>query len=97
MQSTTNTRIAVDLAKSVFEVAVSHRPGVVAERHRLSRARFSRFLALASINTGVIVVIWIVEAVAVCLDTVSLHCGFRYTRRFTAAASLRPEPMLHRL
>jgi transposase len=45
MQSTPNTRIAVDLAKSVFEVAVSHRPGVVAERHRLSRACFSRFLA----------------------------------------------------
>ncbi len=45
MQSTTNTTIAVDLAKSVFEVAVSHRPGVVAERHRLSRPRFVRFLA----------------------------------------------------
>jgi len=42
MQSTT---IAVDLAKSVFEVAVSQRPGKVAERHRLSRGQFSRFLA----------------------------------------------------
>ncbi len=42
MQSTT---IAVDLAKSVFEVAVSQRPGKVARRHRLSRAQFSRFLA----------------------------------------------------
>ncbi len=42
MQSTT---IAVDLAKSVFEVAVSDRPGRVAERHRLSRGQFSRFLA----------------------------------------------------
>jgi transposase len=42
MQSTT---IAVDLAKSMFEVAVSQRPGKVAERHRLSRAQFSRFLA----------------------------------------------------
>jgi transposase len=42
MQSTT---IAVDLAKSVFEVAVSERPGQVAERHRLSRGQFSRFLA----------------------------------------------------
>ncbi len=37
--------IAVDLAKSVFEVAVSQRPGKVAERHRLSRGQFSRFLA----------------------------------------------------
>ncbi len=39
------TTIAVDLAKSVFEVAVSQRPGRVAERHRLSRGQFSRFLA----------------------------------------------------
>jgi len=40
-----STTIAVDLAKSVFEVAVSQRPGKVAERHRLSRGQFSRFLA----------------------------------------------------
>src|SRR3990172_12236030 len=40
-----DTMIAVDLAKSVFEVAVSQRPGKVAERHRLSRGQFSRFLA----------------------------------------------------
>lgn len=39
------TTIAVDLAKSVFEVAVSHRAGVVASRHRFSRRQFSRFLA----------------------------------------------------
>jgi len=31
------TVIAVDVAKSVFEVAVSTRPGRVAERHRLTR------------------------------------------------------------
>jgi transposase len=40
-----STTIAVDLAKSVFEVAVSQRPGKVAERHRLSRGQFSRFLS----------------------------------------------------
>lgn len=40
-----NTTIAVDLAKSVFEVAVSERPGKVAARRRLSRAQFSQFLA----------------------------------------------------
>jgi transposase len=40
-----DTTIAVDLAKTVFEVAVSRRPGKVAERHRLSRGQFSRFLA----------------------------------------------------
>lgn len=37
------TTIAVDVAKSVFEIAVSERPGRVSERHRLSRAAFLRF------------------------------------------------------
>src|SRR5437899_10104370 len=40
-----STTIAVDVAKSVFEVAVSEQPGLVRERHRLSRARFRQFLA----------------------------------------------------
>jgi transposase len=40
-----STTIAVDLAKSVFEVAVSRRAGQVERRHRLSRAQFARFLA----------------------------------------------------
>jgi len=40
-----HTTIAVDLAKSVFEIAVSHHPGRVAERHRLSREAFQRFFA----------------------------------------------------
>jgi len=40
-----STTIAVDLAKSVFEVAVSDRPGRVVERHRLSRTAFVKFLA----------------------------------------------------
>ena len=35
-----HTTIAVDLAKSVFQVAVSHRPGRVDEERRLSRDRF---------------------------------------------------------
>jgi transposase len=39
-----HTTIAVDVAKSVFEVAVSHCPGRVAEQHRLTRKRFARFL-----------------------------------------------------
>jgi transposase len=39
-----HTTIAVDVAKSVFEVAVSHRPGKVSARHRLSRQRFARLL-----------------------------------------------------
>jgi transposase len=42
MQSTT---IAVDLAKNVFEIAVSHHPGKVAERHRVTRARLLPFFA----------------------------------------------------
>ena len=40
-----STLIAVDLAKNVFEIAVSRQPGKVAERHRLSRTRFLRFFA----------------------------------------------------
>lgn len=39
-----STTIAVDLAKAVFEVAVSQRAGQVTERRRLSRAQFRRFL-----------------------------------------------------
>jgi len=39
----TGTTIAVDLAKSVFEIAVSERPGKVSERHRLSRKQFLSF------------------------------------------------------
>ncbi|MFN7941613.1 MAG: hypothetical protein U0X73_08420 [Thermoanaerobaculia bacterium] len=33
-----DTTLAVDLAKSVLELAVSTRPGAIAERRRLSRA-----------------------------------------------------------
>lgn len=40
-----DTTIAVDLAKSVFEVAVSERSGQVSERRRLSRGQFAQFLA----------------------------------------------------
>jgi transposase len=40
-----NTTIAVDLAKSVFQIAVSHHPGRVSEEHRLSRPKFRRFMA----------------------------------------------------
>jgi transposase len=42
MQSTT---IAVDVAKSVFEIAVSRHPGAVSERHRVPRSRFLEFFA----------------------------------------------------
>jgi len=37
------TQVAVDLAKSVFQVAVSHSPGRVDKQHRLSRQRFRTF------------------------------------------------------
>jgi transposase len=40
-----STTIAVDLAKSVFQIAVSHHPGKVAESHRLRRGQFLRFFA----------------------------------------------------
>jgi len=41
-----HTTIAIDVAKSVFEIAVSDRPGRVTERHRLSRDAFLRFFAV---------------------------------------------------
>src|SRR5215831_10145138 len=40
-----HTTIAVDLAKSVFQIAISRRPGHVEEEHRLSRERFLTFFA----------------------------------------------------
>ncbi len=39
------TQVSVDVAKSVFQVAVSHSPGRVHTQHRLSRAGFVRFFA----------------------------------------------------
>ena len=39
------TQVGVDVAKAVFEVALSDAPGTVRERHRLSRERFRRFFA----------------------------------------------------
>ncbi len=38
-------RIAIDLAKNVFEVAVSDLSGKVLERKRLTRLAFQKFLA----------------------------------------------------
>jgi len=39
------TTVEIDLAKSVFEVAVSRRPGAGSSRRRLTRSQMSRFLA----------------------------------------------------
>lgn len=39
------TFISVDIAKSVFEVAISTQPGRIAERRRLTRSQFARFVA----------------------------------------------------
>ncbi len=39
------TQVSVDVAKSVFQVAVSHAPGRVHAQHRLSRGGFLRFFA----------------------------------------------------
>lgn len=49
-----HTTIAVDLAKSVFQVAVSRRPGHVDEERRLSRTRFFTYLAQQSPATVVL-------------------------------------------
>ena len=40
-----NTLVAVDLAKSVFEIAVSHEPGKVSKRLRLKREKVLEFFA----------------------------------------------------
>jgi len=40
-----NTTIAIDLAKSVFELGISDRPGHVARNHRLSRTELAAFVA----------------------------------------------------
>jgi transposase len=39
-----STTIAVDVAQTVFEVAVSEHPGQVRDRHRFARERFRRYL-----------------------------------------------------
>jgi transposase len=40
-----NITIAIDLAKSVFEIGISDRPGHVAQKYRLSRAEIGPFMA----------------------------------------------------
>jgi transposase len=40
-----NTTIAIDLAKSVFEIGISDRPGHVSENRRLTRAEIAPFMA----------------------------------------------------
>jgi transposase len=48
-----NTTIAIDLAKSVFEVGVSDRPGHVVANHRLSRPEIREFMAKQPATTVV--------------------------------------------
>jgi len=48
-----NTTIAIDLAKSVFEVGISDRPGHVVAKHRLSRDEIVRFMANQQTTTVV--------------------------------------------
>jgi transposase len=48
-----DTRIAVDVAKAVFEVAISDRPGHVVRRERLTRDQFLPFIAQQPVATVV--------------------------------------------
>lgn len=48
-----HTTIAVDIAKNVFEVAVSCQAGKVSEYHRLSRGKFLNFFAMRTRGTVV--------------------------------------------
>ena len=65
-----STTIAVDLAKSVFEVAVSERPGRVSSRHRLSRAQLLRFFARRTASTVLLETLARENALAVRLRSV---------------------------
>ena len=48
-----NTTIAIDLAKSVFEIGISHHSGHVAKTHRLSREQMAEFMAKQAAATVV--------------------------------------------
>jgi hypothetical protein len=48
-----DTRIAVDVAKAVFEIAISDRAGHIARRVRLPRAQFLPFMAQQPVATVV--------------------------------------------
>jgi transposase len=48
------TTIAVDLAKDVFEIAAAKEPGQIADRLRLSRRRFERYLETLPAGTEVV-------------------------------------------
>jgi len=52
-----DTRIAVDVAKAVFEIAISDRPGHVTRRERLPRAQFLAFMAQLPKATVIIIVV----------------------------------------
>ena len=49
-----NTTIAVNIAKSAFEIAVLEQQGRVSERHRLSRTGFLRYFAQREPSTGLL-------------------------------------------
>ena len=48
-----HTLIAVDLAKNVFEIGISTRPGAIAKRYRLTRSKMLPFFAKQSQATVV--------------------------------------------
>ena len=48
-----NTTIAIDLAKSVFEIGISHHSGHVAKTYRLSREQMAEFMAKQTAATVV--------------------------------------------
>ena len=48
------TTVAIDLAKDVFQVAVTNRAGRVVDRQRFTRRQFERFLDTLVANTDVV-------------------------------------------
>jgi transposase len=79
-----HTTIAVDLAKSVFQVAVSHKAGRVDRERRLSRDRFLPYLAQQSAATVLL------EACG------SAHYWARELQRLGHSVRLLPADAVHR-
>ena len=70
-----DTTIAVDLAKNVFEIAISREAGKVSKQLRVSRPKLVSFFAKQSAAT-------VLQGVPFVEENVFPHSPHRYRRRF---------------
>jgi transposase len=75
------TTIAVDIAKDVFQIAVSIHPGKVAESHRLRRDAFLEFFVNRPVSTVVM------EACGTAPCPQSINATARRTPRMVSSSS----------